>query len=250
VARARVVAHRCGSGVAPENTLAALRAAVRDGADAVEVDVLPSRDGHPVVHHDERLLRTAGLDACVWDLDLADLRGLDVGRWFGPAFAHERLPTLDEVVAALPDGMGLVADFKHGEERFPGLAARVAASVRALGARFAALSIQHAFALDLAARVPGARALLTIRQPPATEEDVARLRALPAAGLAVSMRALSAALLVAAAEGARPVYVFTPNTPAELRVALGAPVDGVITDRVALAVEIRNDAGASRPPST
>jgi len=249
VAPPRVVAHRCGSAAAPENTLAALRAAVRDCADAVEVDVLPSRDGHPVVHHDERLLRTAGLDACVWDLDLADLRRLDVGRWFGPAFAGEPLPTLEEVVAALPAGLGLVADFKHGEERFPGLAARVAALVRPLGARFAALSIQHAFALDLAARVPGAQALLVIRQPPAGEADVARLRALPAAGLAVSMRALSAALLVAALDGARPVYVFTPNLPTELRVALGAPVTGVITDRVALAVEVRRGAAASRPAS-
>jgi glycerophosphoryl diester phosphodiesterase len=235
-----VVAHRCGSAVAPENTLAALRTAVRQGADAVEVDVLPSRDGHPVVHHDDRLSRTAGVDAAVWDLDLAELRALDAGRWFAPAFEGERIPTLEEVVAALPAGARLVADFKHGEERFPGFAARVADIVRPLGSRFAALSIQHAFALDLAARVPGALALLTFRRPPATDEELSPLRELPpGAGLATSMRALSAAVLVAAAETSRPVYVFTPNRPAELRVALTVGADAVITDYVALAVELR-----------
>jgi glycerophosphoryl diester phosphodiesterase len=240
VRRPLVVAHRCGSAVAPENTLAALRTAVLQGADAVEVDVLPSRDGHPVIHHDDRLSRTAGVDAAVWDLDLAELRALDVGRWFAPAFEGERIPTLEELVAALPAGMRLIADFKHGEERFPGFAARVAEIVRPLGDRYATISIQHAFALDMAARVPDALALLTFRRPPATDEEVKQLRELPpGAGLAMAMRALSAAVLVAAAETSRPVYVFTPNRPSELRVALTVGADAVITDHVAIAVELR-----------
>ncbi len=240
-----VVAHRGGSAVAPENTLAAIRRAVADGADAVEVDVLPSRDGHLVVHHDERLTRTAGLDQVLWDLELNELRALDVGKWFGPEFAGERMPTLEDVAAALPAGMRLVADFKHGEERFPGLTERVAEVARPLGARFAVLSIQHAFAVAVAAVVPGSLALLTFRRPPATEEEMSRVRELPGgAGLATSMRALSAAVLVAAAEGARPVYVFTPNAPAELEVALRIGADAVITDRVAAAVEIRRRLGA------
>ena len=238
--RPLVVAHRCGGGGAPENTLAALRIAMREGADAVEVDVLPSRDGHPVVHHDDRLQRTARVNAAVWDLDLADLRRLDVGSWFAPAFEGERLPALADVVAALPAGVRLVADFKHGEERFPGLAARVAEVVRPLGDRFAALSIQHAFALDLAARVPGAVALLTFRRPPTTEDELQQVRDLPpGAGLATAMRALSAAVLVAAAETSRPVFVFTPNRPPELRVALSVGADAVITDQVATAVDVR-----------
>ena len=238
--RPLVVAHRCGSAVAPENTLVALRTAVGEGADAVEVDVLPSRDGHPVIHHDDRLSRTAGVDAAVWDLDLAELRALDVGRWFAPAFKGERIPTLEEVMAELPAGMRLIADFKHGEERFPGFAARVADIVRPLGHRYATISIQHVFALDLASRVPGALALLTFRRPPATDEEVKQLRELPeGAGLAMAMRALSAAVLVAAAETSRPVYVFTPNSAAELRVALTVGADAVITDHVAIAVELR-----------
>lgn len=238
--RPLVVAHRCGSAVAPENTRAAIGRALRGGADAVEVDVLPSRDGHLVVHHDERLLRTAGVDRAVWDLDLAELRALDVGRWFGPEFVGERIMTLEEVATALPPSIGLVADFKHGEERFPGLVARVAAVARPLGARFAVLSIQHAFALAVVAAAPGARALLTLRRPLASEEELGEIRGLRAGvGLATSMRALSAALLVAAAEGDRPIYLFTPNTAAELAVAMRMAPTAVITDHVAAAVAAR-----------
>jgi glycerophosphoryl diester phosphodiesterase len=235
-----VVAHRGGGAAAPENTLAALRTAVRDGADAIEVDVLPSRDGHPVIHHDERLTRTAGVDAAVWELDLRELQRLDVGRWFGPGYENERILTLEDVMSVLPPSIRLIADFKHGEERFPGLARRVAEIVRPLGDRFAVLSIQHAFALDLARRVPGSLALLTFRRPPVTDDEVDRLRELPReAGLATSMRALSATVLVTAAEASRPVYVFVPNSPMELKVALTIGADAVITDRVSDAVEIR-----------
>jgi len=74
----------------------------------------------------------------------------------------------------------------------------------------------------------------------ATDEEVKQLRELPpGAGLAMAMRALSAAVLVAAAETSRPVYVFTPNSPPELRVALTVGADAVITDHVAIAVELR-----------
>jgi hypothetical protein len=73
---------------------------------------------------------------------------------------------------------------------------------------------------------------------------VKQLRELPpGAGLAMAMRALSAAVLVVAAETSRPVYVFTPNRAAELRVALTVGADAVITDHVAVAVELRRQLG-------
>ncbi len=239
--RPRIVAHRGGSALAPENTLAAVRNAVRLGADAVEVDVLRSRDGYLVAHHDERLTRTAGVAQAVWELDLEDLRRLDVGRSFGAAVAGERIPTLEEVAAEIPAGMGLIADFKHGEERFPGLTRQVAEFARAFGpSRFSVLSIQHAFALGVAEQQAGVLPLFTYRVPPATDEALRALRDLPGlVGFAASMRALSAGMLVAARETARQVYLFTPNTPTELGVALGIGADAVITDRIDLALDLR-----------
>jgi len=238
--RPLVVAHRGGSALAPENTLAAFENAARLGCEAVELDVLMSRDGHLVAHHDDTLARTAGVSNRVWDLDLADLKKLDVGRWYGPAFAGERIPTLDEVAAVLPSTTRILADFKHGEERFPGFAARLADFARAFGPeRFAALSIRHEVAAAVARLAPGTPALYTYRAPFATDDELRALDLPRGAGFAVSMRALSAALLVVARASGRPVYVFTPNTPDELSVALTVGVDAVITDHPDVALDLR-----------
>lgn len=239
--RPLVVAHRGGGALAPENTLAAIGTAVRLGADAVELDVQPSRDGHLMVHHDETLARTAGLARAVWDLELRELQRLDAGGWFGPAFHGERVPTLEEAAAALPAGVRLVVDLKHGDERFPGLARRLADFARAFGpARLSVLSIRHAFATAVADAAPGVLPLFTYRAAPAGADELAALHALPAhVGFAAAMRALSLAMLAIAAADGRAVYVFTPNTEAELRTALGAGVDAVITDRPDLALDLR-----------
>jgi glycerophosphoryl diester phosphodiesterase len=94
-----VWAHRGASALAPENTLAAFRAAEAGGADGLELDVQLSRDGVPVVLHDATVDRTSDGRGAVAELTLTELRRLDVGTWFAPAFAGERLPTLEEVLA-------------------------------------------------------------------------------------------------------------------------------------------------------
>ncbi len=50
-----IIAHRGASGLAPENTLPAFRAAIEAGADGIELDVHLTRDGHLAVHHDYRI---------------------------------------------------------------------------------------------------------------------------------------------------------------------------------------------------
>lgn len=91
-------AHRGASGSAPENTMAAFRGA--EGiADGIELDVQLSRDGVPVVIHDATLDRTTDGAGPVERLLQRELRQLDAGSWFAPAFAGERVPTLEEVLA-------------------------------------------------------------------------------------------------------------------------------------------------------
>lgn len=105
-ARPVVVGHRGSSSVAPQNTLAAVAAAVAAGADAVEIDVQLTRDGHVVVIHDDTVDATTDGTGRVGDLDLAALRALDAGSWFSPAYAGQRVPTLDEVLALLAAAPG------------------------------------------------------------------------------------------------------------------------------------------------
>jgi len=97
-----IIAHRGASGLAPENTLAAFRRAIQQGADMIELDVRMTKDYHIVVHHDRTVRRTTGGKGCVWDLTLQQIRLLDAGSWFHPRFAGEQIPTLRQVLEIMP----------------------------------------------------------------------------------------------------------------------------------------------------
>jgi len=97
-ARPLIFGHRGAREAAPENTLAAFRRAAGMGADGVELDVQLSADGVPVVIHDFTVDRTTDGQGLVSLLTWAQLRELDAGGWFGPAFAGERIPALEEVL--------------------------------------------------------------------------------------------------------------------------------------------------------
>ncbi|RPF23189.1 glycerophosphodiester phosphodiesterase [Myceligenerans xiligouense] len=101
VTRPAVVAHRGNSSVAPQNTLASIEAACRAGADAVEIDLRRTADGAAVVIHDDVVDETTDGHGAVADLSLDQLRALDAGRWFGPAYAGQRIPLLAEVLEIL-----------------------------------------------------------------------------------------------------------------------------------------------------
>src|SRR5512138_815337 len=90
--RPLVLGHRGASADAPENTLAAFRLALEQGADGVELDVWRCRTGEVVVLHDEDTRRVAGSPLRVREATLAELRALDVGAWKGPGFRGERIP--------------------------------------------------------------------------------------------------------------------------------------------------------------
>ncbi|HEY3449178.1 MAG TPA: glycerophosphodiester phosphodiesterase family protein [Myxococcales bacterium] len=100
--RPLVLGHRGASADAPENTVAAFKEAIRQGADGVELDVMRCGSGELVVCHDDWLDRLAGEHLRVAATPLSRLRTLDLGRRFGPRFAGEKMPTLHEALAALP----------------------------------------------------------------------------------------------------------------------------------------------------
>src|SRR3954454_23608769 len=95
---ARVVGHRGAAMRAPENTLASFREAARLGAGWVELDVKLTQDGVPVVIHDETLNRTTDRQGAVRSMGFAELAEADAGSWFGPAYAGERVPRLEDAL--------------------------------------------------------------------------------------------------------------------------------------------------------
>ena len=94
----RVIAHRGGGRLAPENTLAALRCGVAQGYRAVEVDVKLSLDEHPYLLHDDTLERTTSGQGVAREWSWTALQGLDVGSWFDAAFCGEPLADLAQLI--------------------------------------------------------------------------------------------------------------------------------------------------------
>ena len=93
-----IMAHRGSSSAAPENTMAAFRQAIADGADWIELDVQETADGEVVVLHDSDFMKLAGNKLKIWDATMDDLKNIDVGSRFAPQFKEERVPTLGEVL--------------------------------------------------------------------------------------------------------------------------------------------------------
>jgi glycerophosphoryl diester phosphodiesterase len=116
-----IIAHRGASHDAPENTLAAVRLAWAQHADALEIDVHLTRDGRLAVIHDPDTERTAGIRRVVAESTLAELRELDAGRWKHPRFTGEKIPTIEEVFSLVPAGKRIFVELKGGPETVPEL---------------------------------------------------------------------------------------------------------------------------------
>ncbi|AMD02094.1 glycerophosphoryl diester phosphodiesterase [Halomonas chromatireducens] len=114
----RLIAHRGLSAHAPENTLAAVRAAFDTGCHWVELDVQLLGDGTPVIWHDPTLKRCSDGHGQLSRLSLDEARGLDVGSWFSDAFRGERMATLAEMLKLLASlDMGVNLELKVGRNR-------------------------------------------------------------------------------------------------------------------------------------
>ena len=109
-----IIAHRGASALAPENTFAAFRRALADGAEGVELDVRLAKDGEVVVFHDATLGRLTTRKNLVSSLTAAELACVDVGSWFarrratGEDFSGETIPTLRALLEFLKDFKGLI----------------------------------------------------------------------------------------------------------------------------------------------
>lgn len=131
---ATIVAHRGWSGRAPENSMAAFRLAAEDPRIAwIELDVQLSKDGVPVVIHDFKLKRTAGVSGAVKDYTFAELSALDIGSRFAGSFSGERIPSLQKVLAEFAGKVKFNIELKTAVGLYPGLELAVVDLVRHFG---------------------------------------------------------------------------------------------------------------------
>jgi glycerophosphoryl diester phosphodiesterase len=107
-----IIAHRGASAYAPENTLAAVQMAMDQRAEMVEVDILLSKDGVPVLLHDPSLNRTTSGQGLVTDFTLDELKKLDAGSWFSEDFKGETIPTVEELLQLIKGKISVNLEIK------------------------------------------------------------------------------------------------------------------------------------------
>ena len=157
--RVHVCGHRGYSLRYPENTLPSFGAAKAWGATTIEIDVVLTAEGEPIVLHDRTLDRTTDGHGFVADLGLEQIRSLDAGARFDARFAGTRVPTVAEIVDwAKREEMGIFLEIKEAER--PDLAVdRVARLLEATGAadRVLVISLDHVVLKRGVERHPGIR---------------------------------------------------------------------------------------------
>ena len=228
-----VIGHRGAAGHAPENTLVSIRKAAALGVRWVEFDVRLSRDGEPVLFHDDALDRTTDGRGWVAERTLSQLRALDAGSWFGSAFAGERIPTLGEAlaqIAALRLGANVEIKSDAGRE-----VATAEAVARILKAEWPATSpppVVSSFRPEsIAAAREAAPDLIYALLVAAVPRDWrARLGALGCRDLHCSAERLTRSKAEAVAAGGNALRCYTVNTAHRARTLFQWGVEAVFTD--------------------
>lgn len=222
----RIVAHRGGGALAPENTLAALRAGAAKGFRGVEFDVMLAGDGTPVLIHDETLERTTGVNGEVARTPYAELARLDAG-------GGEPIPRLHEA-ASLCRSLGLWANVEikpaRGHERATGESvADMAAFLWRGSARLPLLSSFSVEALRAAQKAAPwlPRGLIVQALPEDWSALLARLGCL---SLHCAHASLGAQTVEAVKRAGYAVLGWTVNEPAVARRLLDWGVDCLVTD--------------------
>jgi len=232
-----IVAHRGAAGRAPENTLASVRAAIEDGADWVEIDVQETLDGEVIVVHDSDFMKLSGVPLKVWDGTLAQIGEIDVGSWFGPGFAEERVPTLEAVLETIRASEArLVIELKYyGHDQ--ALERRVVDLVERMGMtdRVAIMSLKY----EGVQKIRGMRPDWTVGLLSATA--IGDLTRMDADFLAVNLGMAKPRFVRRAHRSGRKVFVWTVNDPVTMSRVLSLGVDGVITDEPAMARQVVAD---------
>jgi glycerophosphoryl diester phosphodiesterase len=231
--KVEVIAHRGAAGTRPENTISAVRQAIEDGADWVEVDVQETADGTGVVVHDSDFMKLAGNPLKVWQASEADLAGIDIGSWFGSEYAGERTPTLRAVLEEAKGRAKVLVELKYyGHDHR--LAERVVELVETTGmtGSTAFMSLEPKQVARMKELRPdwqvGTLAARSIGDP-------ARL---PGDFLAISRSMAKAPVIGHVRSRGKNVYVWTVDDPVTMSRMISRGATGLITNEPALAREV------------
>ena len=233
-----ITAHRGGATHAPENTLAAIRQAIEDQTDWVEIDVQESKDGVVVVVHDSDLKKVAGEELKIWEGTADELRSIDIGSYFDPGFRNERVPTLEEVLQVCRDRVGVNIELKYyGHDK--DLERKVVDLVEQNGmsSNVVVMSLEAAGI----AKIKSLRPHWTVGLLTATA--IGDLTRAEADFLAVNANLASRRFIDQAHRKHKAVHVWTVNDPITMSSMISRGADNLITDNPHLARQVLDERG-------
>jgi glycerophosphoryl diester phosphodiesterase len=233
-----IIAHRGASHDAPENTVAAFHVAWEQRADAAELDVYLTKDGRLAVIHDKDTKRTAeGKSLVVAESTFADLRALDVGRWKAERFKGEKIPSLPEMFATVPDGRRVFVEVKCGPEAVPELV-RVLSDSKLKPTQTPVIAFDSQVIAAVKKARPEVPAYWLVNLTPKNADRltadavVEKARTCQADGVDVSASPLLDAAYVKTLRAAGlKLYVWTVNDVPTAKRLVELKVDGITTDR-------------------
>ncbi|WP_170346312.1 glycerophosphodiester phosphodiesterase family protein [Ruegeria atlantica] len=230
---AEVIGHRGAAALRPENTMASVLKAIEDGADWVEIDVQETADDVVVVAHDSDFMKLAGVNLKVWDATMQDVADIDIGSWFGPEYAAERTPTLREVLEAARGKSKVLIELKYYGHDVD-LENRVIGLVEELGMQndVATMSLKYPAVQKMEKVRPDWRSGVL------AATAIGDLSGLEGEFVAVNAGMVTPGLIRKVQDAGKDIYVWTVNDPLQMSRMASMGVDGLITDRPAMANEV------------
>ena len=224
-----VIAHRGASAAAPENTAAAFGHALTAGVDAIETDIRVSRDGVPVLFHDQDLMRVANSRSKVTDLTAAELASVDVGAWMGPAFSGQGVPTLAWLAERCQPNTSLLLDLK-----VEGSAAAIAEALKSTGFpadRAYLCAWTEDQATDIRTHLPDTHMVYIEEATP--HDDQSWIQSVALRGydsMSLDHASLDSRTVREAHAHGLTVFTWTVNNPSDIQRVQDMGVDGIICD--------------------
>jgi glycerophosphoryl diester phosphodiesterase len=234
--RTLIFGHRGAKAYAPMNTIPAFELAVAQGADGVELDVWLSKDGYPVIIHDDTVDGTTDGHGSIQEKTLAEIKALDAGSYFDPKFAGTRVPTLDEVFEAVGQQLIINVEIKSNETRREGIEQVVADCI-----------VKHNMQRRVIVSSFDARVLKTLREidpdMPIGYLYAPNYRFFPEVMEALDHEAkhpyhdMLTPEYVSSLHGYR-INTWTVNEPERVKALIELGIDAIITDKPDMAVEV------------
>lgn len=222
-----IMAHRGASGIAPENTLSAIKEAINLNADYAELDVQETADGEIILLHDNGLKRTTGLDKNIWITNYDEIKFLDAGSWFSEKYKGEPIPKFKDVIDLVRGKLKLNIELKtNGHEKQ--LADRVVKIVKdknvskeCFFTSFDYAQIKRVKEIDSTLKV----GLIFKKMPDTTDVFKLKIEA-----LSVHYSLIDQSFILKASESDKEIFVWTVNDENEMKKFVELNVKGIITN--------------------